>query len=110
VEQILLRQAEDRQTAEQIFLRQAQDMQTNKEHFYKILQHLDLAEQQNAEMQTTLQQAVTAQKAQILQIQSDHAKTIQQVRSLVKQHEHMRTDAKNTKESMATLEAGAAME
>jgi hypothetical protein len=70
------------------------------------LQRLDRAEQQNVEMQTTLQQTVTTQKAQILQIQSDHAKTIQQVRSLVKQHEHMRTDAKNTKESMATLEAG----
>ncbi len=110
---ILQRQTEDRQTAEQ----NRKTNQENKERLDEILrqqardkkdilQRLDRAEQQTAEMQTTLQQTVTAQNAQILQIQSDHAKTTQQVRSLVNQHEQLRTEAKNTKESMATLEAG----
>jgi len=56
-------------------------------------------------MQATLQQPVTAQNAQITQIQNDQAKTTQQVQSLVKQPEQSRTEAKADKIRMTTLES-----
>ena len=94
------------------------------QRFDRVEKHLDSLEKQAAQdkeatqkqlqrqgkqceiMQATFQQSLTTQIDHILQIQSDGAITTKQVKLLGNQHEQVRTEAKNTKESMATLEAG----
>ena len=127
-EHILRQQEKDKQD---ILQRQAQDKQDILHRFDSFVPRLDSLEKQAAQdkeetqkqhtatqkllqrqgkqceiMQATFQQSLTAQNAHILQIQSDGDSTTQQVKLLGKQHEQMRTEAKNTKENMETLEAG----
>jgi hypothetical protein len=61
--------------------------------------------QQCAAMEATLQQSLTAQNAQILQIQSDCANASQQVQLLGKQQEQACTEAKADRTRLVTLEA-----
>ncbi len=85
----------------------------NAQSFDRVEKHLDSTKkqlqkqgQQCTAMEATLQQSLTTQNAQILQIQSGCAKTTQKVQLLDKQQEQPRKETKNTKESMTTLEAG----
>jgi len=98
--------------------------QQSAHRFDRVEKHFDSLEKQTAQdkeatqkqlqrqgkqceiMQATFHQSLTAQNAHILQIQSDDTITTKQVKLLGNQHEQMHKEAKNTKESMATLEAG----
>ncbi len=85
----------------------------NAQRFDRVEKHLDSTKkqlqkqgQQSTVMEATLQQSLTSQNAQILQIQSGCAKTTQKVQLLDKQQEQVRKETKNTRENMSTLEAG----
>jgi hypothetical protein len=109
-EKIVQQQAKDKEDI-------LQDMQTyekqNAQRFDRVEKHLDSTKeqlqkqgQQCTAMAATLQQSLTAQNAQILQIQSGCAKTTQRVQLMDKKQEQARKETKNNRETMTTLEAG----